>query len=304
MYLTLVGENGWMFREDVPCFGMLSDLDCVVENEDWEDVPLDNISSSNLESVIYYPSDRFSSEKYIFKQVRGDMDSEEFLKQLTDKVLKNPMSNGMFDHITFGEYVVPDYEEEEYHIDNESAMMKVYGFEIKTKGLNMQKTLLPAMMIRNILNDTDIGRVFKMLTDEGFDWHFSFMISQMFYMCTDYSGNTYLNIVDYDSTILPHYDATLEDFKNMCTGDFKQIYQGDWGDTENGYGRFGHYDGGDAGQFDRNKESLTLTHTFLSDEMNGDLLIPNEISSKQITIEIFLDLAKTIYEEYKKWNIA
>ncbi|QMV48279.1 hypothetical protein PQC36_gp109 [Proteus phage Vb_PmiP-P59] len=304
MYLTLVGDNGWMFREDVPCFGMLSELDCVVENEDWEDVSLDNIFSDNLDHVIYYPSDRFSSDLYIVKQIRGDMDQKKFLDKLISEVLENPMNNGMFDHIEFGTFIVPEYEEEECHIDNESVMMEVNGFKIKTKGLNMQKTLLPAMMIRNILNDYDIGSVFNLLINKGFDWHFSFMLSQMFYMCKDYSGETYVNIVDYDSTILPHYEATLEDFKNMCTGDFKQIYQGNWGDTENGYGRFGYYDREYTDLFDRNKENFTLTHTFLSDEKNGELLIPDEISSKQITIDIFLDLAKNIYKEYKKWSIA
>ncbi|UIW10513.1 hypothetical protein PQC38_gp037 [Aeromonas phage BUCT695] len=136
-------------------------------------------------------------------------------------------------------------------------------------GNNMQTTIIGLMMIRNVY-ESGFYNIVKLLMDRGAPFHKAFLFAQFMYKgysIRDSSSMYYL--VSGDSQIFGN-KATVDDVQYVLNGGLGCIYQGVWGETENGYGRYGRYNGDcSAGINPRTGVNYTLTDTLLMPEQGN-----------------------------------
>lgn len=141
-------------------------------------------------------------------------------------------------------------------------------FTFPLEDVPMQKTIVGAMMLRNVLDRSSHSSLFQKSIEMGFSPKFSFLLAQMFYICTSFDDEDSICSLDSrndDDTIFSDFTRVcdLECFLNHKLGD---VWQGVWGDTENGYGREGDYDGCDAPRSKRTGYRSELIDIILSDD--------------------------------------
>ncbi|MCS5737548.1 hypothetical protein, partial [Herbiconiux daphne] len=105
----------------------------------------------------------------------------------------------------------------------------------------MQVTILGGMMLRNIFNYTSTFQSFLYCLKEGVAPHIAFTIAQAFFRSVGFSGSYFYRSADGDESVFGGC-SRLCDLAAFIRGELGDTWQGNWGDTVDGYGRYGCYD--------------------------------------------------------------
>lgn len=238
-----------------PCFGFLSYIEQWDEdNEVWDDDedeyisgPLDGFSSGELSHMVYSPS-------------HSGCDGTALIKQELPEIF------AAFPQY-FGNFKLLD-ENENY------GDLQLGGFDngdiyIPLADQNMQTTVMGAMMLRNLIEYSSFGNSYMILRTAGFDVPFSFVMA-MTYQCNKSFGSSEYSFWQGqggDECVFGD-EVTVADLINMLEGGLGKIYQGVFGDTEQGYGRYGNYGDGLAADNERTKRRCTLTDTTMVEDLS------------------------------------
>lgn len=243
-----------------PCFGFMSYANQWEETDEWDDdegeyfmTSKDGFETANLSTMTFYP------------ELSGHLTSEEVKLGWAEKYLPK-----LYEAIKG----LPQYyssltiEMDENDEDQEPE------FIWNLQDANMQVTIIGAMMIRNILQYASMRRTFTIMIDAGFDVKIAFIMAQRYSSNLVTFGTDKGKYLAYpsaggDESIFSD-GSCICDVVAMYKGELGYIYQGLWGDTENGYGRYGEYDGGCAPRFERADRCARITDTVLVAEGYSD----------------------------------
>ncbi|WAX14189.1 hypothetical protein ECO319P1_00030 [Escherichia phage ECO319P1] len=281
-------ENHKGQREDFrkPCFGFMSYIHQWYETDEWDDEEddweyeyLEGFEPAELNLMHYFPDFRNHMPSQDLPEFR-----EKYLPVLLEAVKLLPQ------YYSNVEYTAPTDSTQE-------------TFTFALQDANMQTTIIGAMMLRNIAQYSGMRRVFRLCVDAGLDPVTCFVMGNMYssnYCSFGADAGKYLaNPVHYgDESIFPD-ETRACDIQAFIDGKLGHIYQGVWGDTENGYGRYGEYDGDTAPRFERTGNRSTITDTLLlaDDYVDSPLLMDIEIgvcSSARFSDEELIVLAGKI----------
>lgn len=241
--------NSEDFRK--PCFGFLSYIDQWEDDEEeWDEddeeyvnTPKCGFNSGDLDYMIWDPHWR-------------DMSS------VSNKVVQEalPAIFAAYPQL-FGNFV---YQPEQDH-----------SIRIPLQGANMQSTVFACMMLRNVLEYSSYRLVFDTLVGAEIPVEKAFLLST--FMSGGYNvsfgGNMFYWSQGGDDQIMGD-EIRLIDIKNIVDGGLGHIYQGVFGDTENGYGRYGSYDNNSAPRATRqptnSNRRLTLTDTLVMEKTEAN----------------------------------
>lgn len=224
-------KENWV-EFDRPCFGFLSYIDqwdtTDIEDASSDDMyrlkdinGLEGFESENIESMTYI--------EYPFSSRSLPADRMSFLQDKFLEALKN--LPGYYDNVS---------------VDTNYGSRK-WAFNFPFENQPMQKTVIGAMMIRNIMTYTSTGLAFEELCKEGIEPHIAFVLANAFpysYNAVNNNSSNFYRNHSGDETIFPT-SARICDLAAMIKGELPDPWQGCWGDTEDGYGRYGEYNGGE-----------------------------------------------------------
>lgn len=226
---TVFTKEGRSHAFRKPCFGFMAYIDS------WGDEIFDEVLDENGVRV---PVDDDESHPY-FKS---------YLLKSMDWTISNIFNRN--DNDVNIPYVLEAMKSYPQYYDNVVVVGEGEDmtFTFPLEDVPMQKTIVGAMMLRNIIDRETHSAMFKTCLDVGLSPKFSFLIAQLFYSSTNFDCDEYACPLDSrsdDDTIFSDFTrlCDLELFLNHKLGD---VWQGVWGDTLGGYGREGEYDGYDA----------------------------------------------------------
>lgn len=274
-----------------PCFGFMSYINQWNETDEWDDDECDWV----YECLSGFEPNELK-RMYFFPEIRNNLSSQEGEKEWYDKYMPALLEAMLClpQYYEGVQYNKVDGAEEEFVWDLEDA--------------NMQTTIIGAMMLRNVLQYSNMRRVFRICIDAGINPVISFIMGNMYSSNYSTFGSTagqYLsNPVHYGDESIFSDEIRVCDIKAFVEGKLGFIYQGVWGDTENGYGRYGEYDGDEAEHFGRVSRSGVITDTLLITEGYADSprihSLENEVcSSHRFSDDEILQLANNIAEAIK-----
>ena len=247
------GENQHFAK---PCFGFLSYINTWDEGEDddWDDEddddyeepeegPMDGFSSHQLSHLVWTPEVNF------MQAVEG-YNSDQRIRDLLPKIFE------AFPQYYEGFSVVP--------VEGTPTDRKLFAIKVPLEGQNMQTIVMGCMMLRNVLEYTHFRTTFDTLINKDTPLNVAFIlaVSMVSIYNMGYKGQMTYWSTGGDDQIFGD-DARVIDFKNMIEGGVGTIYQGEFGETDNGYGRYGQYNGRDTVSSERTCARLTLTDTLL-----------------------------------------
>lgn len=288
-----VVENHKGNREDFrkPCFGFMSYIHQWYETDEWDDDEddweyeyLEGFEPAELKYMRFYP------------EIGRHLSSEESQKEWYEKYMPAVLEAML---------CLPQYYKGVQH-NNEDGEEEEFVWDLEDA--NMQTTIIGAMMLRNILQYSSMRAVFRICIDAGVSPVISFIMGNMYsrnYSTFGATAGQYLsNPVHHGDESIFSDDVRVHDLKTFVEGGLGFIYQGVWGDTENGYGRYGEYDGGSAPTFARCGRSGVITDTLLTTENYGDSPLIRTFESEVCTSHRFsddeiLELASKIAEAIK-----
>lgn len=133
-------------------------------------------------------------------------------------------------------------------------------FNIPLSGVCMQIPVIAGMMLRNVMNYHNYKTTFKTLLEKGVEAPMAFVLAQIYpyrrnAVKPELSG--FYRSYGGDETIFPG-EARLCDVVNMLKGNLGDAWQGVFGDTANGYGRYGEYNDDDAEESPRTGRPKSL----------------------------------------------
>lgn len=292
-----VVENSKGEKEDFrkPCFGFMSYINQWDETDEWDDDEGDWI----YECISgFQPGElklmRFMPETH--RHLGNDETEKSWYSDYMPKVLE-------------AMEVLPQYYEGVKYIPRNAEEDGEEQFVWDLQNANMQTTIIGAMMLRNVLQYPSMRSVFRICIDAGISPVISFIMGNSYSRgySTSFGSSTgqYLsNPVHYGDESIFSDEVRVCDLKAFVEGKLGLIYQGVWGDTENGYGRYGEYDGDEAERFARCDRAATITDTLLLIEGYEDSKrmhnLEHEVcSSHRFNDEELVELAQKIAEAIK-----
>lgn len=289
-------ENSKGEAEDFrkPCFGFMSYINQWDETDEWDDDEgdwvyecLGGFTPGELKYMRFMP------------EVRGNLSSQESLKDWEEKYLPKVLE---------AMEALPQYYENVKYVPKDADSDTEEMFVWDLQGANMQTTIIGAMMLRNVLQYPSMRSVFCLCIDNGISPVISFIMGNTYSRTYSTFGRTsgqYLsNPVHYGDESIFSDEARVCDLKVFCEGGLGFIYQGEWGDTDNGYGRYGEYDGDEAEHFGRCNRSAIITDTLLITEGYQDSRRMHDLehevcASHRFSDEELIQLARNIAEAIK-----
>lgn len=227
-------KKGDWIKMDRACFGFLSHINC------WDEDDVESHSKGcnpkGYNGLPGFSSDDLQSIEYI-----EDCETPELLSNLRKAMAGLPQyySDFSIDEKTYGRIHI--------HIPVEDVCMQV--------------PVVGGMMLRNILAYSNFRRSFEQLIEKGVDQPTAFIIAQAF--PHRHNGFEKDKCGLYRSTggdeSIFSSDARLCDVINALKGNLGDDWQGKFGDTEEGYGRYGNYGDEEAPDSLRGRRSKTLT---------------------------------------------
>lgn len=209
---TIINKQGVEEGFSKPCFGFMGYINQWNEDDEvWDEdedeyinTPLDGFSSDNIETMIYHHGEGGAA----------------FINAVKSAMEKLPQ---YYDNVTWAEG------------DDDLVFPLV--------GVPMQKTIIGAMMMRNIFTYESCRNVFLHLLEAGREPVVAFVLSQRYFSNYHFAsgGMAFFTSSDGDESIFGDY-SRLCDLRAMLNGEIGYLWQGVWGDTDNGYGRDGEYD--------------------------------------------------------------
>lgn len=280
---VVYNKDGMAHHFSKPCFGFLSyiqtwddgegadDDDDNWDDDDYEEYeegPLDGFESTNLSHLIWTPGVNFMQSKE-----GQDYNSDDRIFSLLPAIFE-----------AFPQYF------EGFSVIKESSDDNL-SIKVPLAGQNMQTVVLGCMMLRNVLEYTHFRSTFDHLINKGTPLKVAFILgcSMVGIFNMSYKGNMYYWSTGGDDQIFGD-DARIIDFKNMVEGGVGTIYQGEFGDTENGYGRYGYYGNKSSGKSLRSGNPLSLTDTPLV-SVNADS--EAAIAASQSLNSLMMEVDKT-----------
>lgn len=253
-------KAGEWIDQDRPCFGFMSFID------QWDEDDINEASSND----IYDRSD--------YGNIPGFESCE--LTRL-DHSIWRPFEDNDFGKKQREEYfekflealpLLPQYFEgvevlrkDASHQQNEDSVTFCYPLE----GRQMQATIIGAMMVRNIMCYSCGGKAFGMFIDKGVEPHIAFVLANTYFGAFQpmarggiAAGNYFYRTYGGDESIFNSL-ATVADVAAMINGKLANPWQGKWGDTDEGYGRYGNYDSHSAGNNPRTNMQKNLNDVTL-----------------------------------------
>lgn len=232
---TIISDTGDAENFRKPCFGFLGYID------EWNIVRRSD--NGGWDTVSHFDSDRI--EKMVWNPDWDEHDEEKnklFRESLHEIQKAFPQYFGEFTISSNGDEIV-----------------------VPLKNKNMQTTVMACMMLRNFTYYSSTRQVFETLVND-----FGVPVPEAFVISMIYSGNYNMGeggMMYYwgtggDEQIFGD-DVAIIDLKNMLEGRLGTIWQGDFGDTAQGYGREGCYDGETAAESPRTGEYLSMVDTTL-----------------------------------------
>lgn len=254
------------------CFGFMSEIDCWDENEEewdddlgeWVSNPLDGFASHNLQTMIFH---------HKAANCISDADRDKVMGGIKEAMSGLPQ---YYDNVT---------------LENDGK-----SFHFPLMGVKMQKTIIGAMMLRNIIQYSSNRQTFLMLMESGIDAKLSFIMAQRYQMNHSLMENTKMAYVSNGDETIFGDEARVCDIIAMYNGQLGTMYQGNWGSTREGYGRYGDLDGECAGDNPRTGCPYYLIDTTLVEEGYEDSPMmynfEHEASGKgSYTIEQLVEIA-------------
>lgn len=149
-------------------------------------------------------------------------------------------------------------------------------FDMDLKHESMQVPVMGLMMLRNVCYYNDNRRTFLRLVEIGVEPVLAFLLAQSVLNWVSGLGKSnkiyrYYLMSSSDATIFASA-ATVADIANIYTGGLGNIWQKHFGDTDNGYGRYGSYGDGPAPLSPR----MTDLPLNLIDTMLHPSIVPSE----------------------------
>jgi|AKZA01.1.fsa_nt_gi hypothetical protein len=296
---TVFNKRGASEEFSKPCFGFLSYIEQWDEdNEQWDDEedeyvagPLSGFSSGELSHMVWSPGP-------------SGCDGTQLINQELPEIL------AAFPQYFSGFKIL---DEDESYPGLELGGFDTGDIYIPLADQNMQTTVMGAMMLRNLIEYSSFGNSYMILRTAGFDVPFSFVMA-MTYQCNKSFGSSEYSFWQGqggDECVFGD-EVTVADLINMMEGGLGKIYQGVFGDTEQGYGRYGNYGDGSAPVNPRTGRRCTLTDTTMLTSLENIpedwdktelLTINNSFGNHHRFVESeFLKLAQAVWEKVLKDN--
>lgn len=290
-------RNGSWMRFERACFGFMSyidqwDRDCIQNHSVSSDMVYSDING-NEEGVPWFESGNLKTLEYL---VYVDSD---IAPTIREAIAGLPQYYG-------------DVKIEERERD-------YWSFHFNLVDVCMQVPVIAGMMLRNVCDYSGCQNTYLRLIKEGFTPTVAFVLSQAYWFshnALNQKNSRFYRVDGSDDTIFDRC-ARLCDLYAMLNGKYGDAWQGHYGDTANGYGRYGEYNG-DRGPTSKRttfRKTLTSMTLITSDYSNSPLLNDAEamgmlnpppmqpgamVSRTQYLIDSFIEAMRKHFSEYMK----
>lgn len=227
-------KAGEWIMMDRPCFGFLSYID------QWDTSDIEDASHDEL----YSRDDGCGIEGFH----SGEIDNFDYIdKPFASRSLPADRFQFLSDGLYEAMKGLPQYYGD-VSISGDDYGYNNKAFNFPLTGKQMQTTVIGAMMLRNINAYTSTGLAFEEFLKEGVEPHIAFVLANAYpysYNALNNDKSTFYRNQNGDETIFGSH-ARVCDLAAMIKGEIPDAWQGVWGETEEGYGRYGDYDGTNA----------------------------------------------------------